>query len=736
MTITMTAPVGDLQTDVEFDAYWEEEARNPHRNRIRIGRQYQATIPPKLKAGEGDGRKLDSVETISWRKDHGISDEKLDDYFFSSRALGLLARFKVGKPRADPVEQVDNETVDKNGLALPLTPTTSSPPKNGICSSQSETTSTLNNKSSSLPKKKDPIPTESSPLNGNLKAVTVESELMDMTRFVHGHHPANKDSSCSSDDSEGKTDKWSLKEARLYSHALENYGKNFGAIKKALTWKPAKKIIEHYYKSGGNNNGGSGGGSGNNGSGGSSGDASDDENLDSINSPGGDGDANSTSNTNKSNNTTSTTTTPGINPKGITQTIQVACFAGTTDTSLINGYLSSSFDFNSDINNKLNGVVKKTVPQVNGFDQDPYALLGNSIDGAEVKAVRAKPIYKTEETTCGEKNGDNNSVLGSLKFFMDGQLVLKLNAKQEEKNKDSESPSLASNSKCQWIESQDSPKLKKTKSKRYLKHKRSDVSLDSTGRSVINDGSSGSSGRASVISEDTGEEEESSDEDDVGSLGSSESRSLPSPSLQGLTPRKGSNPTIPSNSSSNNLVRNKLPDPVMVVGHSHHIPIIPSPLVSRRNSPSLSPSSLKGVRDKGTSEANKRDFSVFAFQDEDSPPASLALSVKSPLGSPSSVGAKKLSTPLSAKKRFKTTGGSTGSSAVSLSAVFSRPEDKNINSSLNALRTIATSPSVSALDLSSPKASPVDDCAVDLSVRPGSAKKTDRKVNHVQQQVS
>lgn len=38
-------------TDVEFDAYWEEEARNPHRNRIRIGRQYQASIQPLLKKG-------------------------------------------------------------------------------------------------------------------------------------------------------------------------------------------------------------------------------------------------------------------------------------------------------------------------------------------------------------------------------------------------------------------------------------------------------------------------------------------------------------------------------------------------------------------------------------------------------------------------------------------------------------------------------------------------------------
>lgn len=38
--------------DVDFDAYWEEEARNPNRNRIRIGRQYQAQVPALLKAGE------------------------------------------------------------------------------------------------------------------------------------------------------------------------------------------------------------------------------------------------------------------------------------------------------------------------------------------------------------------------------------------------------------------------------------------------------------------------------------------------------------------------------------------------------------------------------------------------------------------------------------------------------------------------------------------------------------
>lgn len=35
-----------MSIDVDFDSYWEEEARNPNRNRIRIGRQYQAQIPP------------------------------------------------------------------------------------------------------------------------------------------------------------------------------------------------------------------------------------------------------------------------------------------------------------------------------------------------------------------------------------------------------------------------------------------------------------------------------------------------------------------------------------------------------------------------------------------------------------------------------------------------------------------------------------------------------------------
>lgn len=37
--------------DAEFDSYWDYEAKNKNRNRIRVGRQYQATVPPLLKPG-------------------------------------------------------------------------------------------------------------------------------------------------------------------------------------------------------------------------------------------------------------------------------------------------------------------------------------------------------------------------------------------------------------------------------------------------------------------------------------------------------------------------------------------------------------------------------------------------------------------------------------------------------------------------------------------------------------
>jgi len=82
----------------------------------------------------------------------------------------------------------------------------------------------------------------------------------------------------------------------------------------------------------------------------------------------------------------------------------------------------------------------------------------NHVNGAEIKPLRAKPIL---QQTNPETTAASISNMGSLKFFMDGQLVLKLNAKQQ----------LPNNKKCQWVEAQDTPKivrpLKKQKKYRY-----------------------------------------------------------------------------------------------------------------------------------------------------------------------------------------------------------------------------------------------------------------------------
>ena len=714
-SVTASMNVGDLQTDTEFDAYWEEEARNPHRNRIRIGRQYQATIPPKLKSGEGDGRQLEKVETISWRIDHGLSEERLDDYFFESRALGLLARFKAGKPKTTENNEITN---DKNGLSP--SSSSSSSPKNGICSQTEQTSSSPNNNNTrSNPKNKKDSSSKIESKGNNSK--TVDGELIAMSNFVQGYHPNQHDDACTGNDSEAKTDKWSLNEARLFSHALETYGKNFGAIKKALTWKPAKNIIEHYYKK-------SGGGDGS----GSSGhdDGSGDENMDSINSPGEDDGGSGNNNNNNNGNNTSNS----INPKGnYSQTLQVACFTSTQTTGPIisdhKDLSSSSTPFASiklhdslkmsgllPSDNHFNGLNTKQA-SIDHLEEHFLSSSDSNITGAEVKALKAKPIFKSEESD--QVTNGSNSVLGSLKFFMDGQLVLKLNAKQQEM----ESKAGSSSGKCQWVESHDTPKVKKgMRNKRYTKHKPNDtMSLDSTGKTLTNE-SSGSSGRASVVSEDTGEEEESSD-DDV-SLGSSESRSLPSPSLAGMTPRKGSISGMSSSSRGKNEINS-------------HV----SSLLSKCSSPVIVSGDALNKTPKN--KEVKRDFSVFAFED-DTPAPSSSVS-RSPLGSPGSLVKGKASLSLSGKKRFKT-GLSNGSSPV-----FSRPDDRS--NSLGVLRNhapLSSSSSHSALDLSSPKVSTQQqqpppllsgqesDSAVDLTVNRSASSTTtsskksspDRRGNH------
>lgn len=78
-----------LSVDTDFDSYWEEEARNPHRNRIRIGRQYQATVPQLLKSGDKDNRRLEDLETLTFcpKKFAKITDKELDNYFSVAKSI-------------------------------------------------------------------------------------------------------------------------------------------------------------------------------------------------------------------------------------------------------------------------------------------------------------------------------------------------------------------------------------------------------------------------------------------------------------------------------------------------------------------------------------------------------------------------------------------------------------------------------------------------------------------------
>lgn len=263
---------------------------------------------------------------------------------------------------------------------------------------------------------------------------TLDQQLIDIYNFVSSHHPPTKDEGCSSSSSTTSShkDEWTIKEARIFASALEVYGKNFGAIKKAIPWKPVKSLMEHYYSS--------------------NEDGTSDEDDDYI----------------------SPKDTEFLSAKSKNfQTLTVATCL-TTQIPLLNGH-----DFS------LKGAAENSL----------------IIPGQEVKALKAKPVMKNQ--LVEPVNG--HSVLGSLKFFMDGQLVLKLNAKQQETSK-----------KCSWVESLDTLKIPKPVIKNKLP----------PSKIAVMEGKWTDSGRSSARSEDTGEE--SSDDD---SMESADSRSLPSPSL-------------------------------------------------------------------------------------------------------------------------------------------------------------------------------------------------------------
>ena len=395
--------------------------------------------------GESDGRKLEDLETIYWHKQPVSKNEELNEYFSVAKLVSLFTRYKMFEKSKSEREQH------------------SSSQQSSKTPSSKEHESTVANNG---------IANREEVVNGCVSEPSHQSldqQLMDIYTFVSSHHPPAKNEGCSSSSatSPSHKDEWTVKEARLFASALEIYGKNFGAIKKAIPWKPVKSLMEHYYSS--------------------NEDGTSDEDDDYM----------------------SPKETEFLSAKSKNQTFQtltVATCLTPQVATLFNG-LSNDFSLKQGFSIKdangtgLNGTGLNG-NGLNGTGLNGTGLNGNGllVPGQEVKPLKAKPVMKNQ--VLEPVNG--NSLLGSLKFFMDGQLVLKLNAKQQEMNK-----------KCSWVESLDTPKIPKPVLKK--KHFPRSFKIES-----IDSGSIPDSGRSSVRSDETGETESSDDD----SLGSADSRSL------------------------------------------------------------------------------------------------------------------------------------------------------------------------------------------------------------------
>lgn len=369
--------------------------------------------------------------------------------------------------------------------------------------------------------------------------VTLDDELHSMTKFVSTHHPNGGiigDQSCTFKSLDAKSEKWSLTEARLFAHALEMYGKNFCSIKKAMPWKPAKSIIEQYYKKVTiNTDTGSGGGSSSSGS-------SSNNNTGS----GGTGDhsgpsTNSSASSNFNNGQRGSGKDDGNtdDSHNVPQSPSSSTTAAILATSPNSGFDSMMID-KSDLETTYSVGEYATGHNVKSFSgnlldakgsnsilKSPLAIANvDDILGPEIKPVKAKPIFSAKGfdlTTNGHNGGLINSISatatttttnpgdrGYLQFFQNGQLVLKLKGVHE----------------GNWVQSEDSPSLPrhdKSKKSHHYNGKKHALQVTS------NDGHSS---RASVVSEDMSADDgiDSTDDDSHGSS-SIESRSLPSPSL-------------------------------------------------------------------------------------------------------------------------------------------------------------------------------------------------------------
>ncbi|KAG8185866.1 hypothetical protein JTE90_004408 [Oedothorax gibbosus] len=312
-------------TDAEFDSYWDNEAKNQNRNRIRVGRQYQASIPPLLKPGQKDGRKSEELETLKWKPDQ-ISDQTIEEYLSMAKGLGLFSK-SLDSPK--PSEKSDN---------------------------------------------------------------SLQSAIKGLSEFVTSHHPCHHDDGCKvpQPSSSGEcstrpsTGDWSPQEAQLFAQALEACGKNFGAIKKEyLPWKPIKSIIEYYYEG------------------------------------------------------------KGEKPEDLSEAPECGELSPKQEKS---PSPSCSKDEKPLVKEESPPYETKPEPSL---AEDPPKDSITFLDNARV-TDHCKATPPDMKMSFSENNAIKGSpTVGSLKFFLGGRLVLKLNAQQD---------SGSGTNKCQWVQSNDLPK--------------------------------------------------------------------------------------------------------------------------------------------------------------------------------------------------------------------------------------------------------------------------------------
>lgn len=563
--------------DTDFDAYWSEEAKNPHRNKIRVGKQYQATVPPLLKSGEKDQRKLEDLETLSFcpKKSARVSDTELDHYFTIAKSLNLFAslvetrsllgrdvtiadlnhiRHKEGLSLASVIQPPARQTVSQ--------PTsTNSPSVSPLSTQQSANNQTTqSNITQQSPQKSPPAtncdrPSSSSSTSSREQACAVSNYALNqplmkaLSHFISLHHPCHHSQDCKKlikdipleDDStptvsitagnlrqgsssssskevkharsrssfknavkqeeaekEANSDEhqstseniqspsyeeWTREEVEQFSRAIDVCGKNFGTIKKDfLPSKSVKSIVEYYYigsrdvsegkrknnqpvetvdgcsspeKSQANNNGQGGQGGGSSSANGKSGASSNVSG--STSNPATTTSSSRTTNTNNDNNNPNKALSDSNEEVKQTSSKQNnAVLSKTSSSSPVKNIKVEAQDTNG-----VRSKTKNVDPRMSVYNFDEELKEDSPIrfdcpkPGTEVKPLKAKPIIPNASLDSEA----TNSNVGSLKFFMDGQLVLKLNACQDQQE---------GGEKCHWVQSGDKV-INASKQKRYSK---------------------------------------------------------------------------------------------------------------------------------------------------------------------------------------------------------------------------------------------------------------------------